>query len=197
MDEASKSVDTGPVQASRATAPGLRWWVMGTVLAVASTMALSAWAGPGPQGHAGPAGAGPGLMFGVDPARLERGIDRMLDGLNASDAQRSQIRQIAQAAAADLKTQRDAGRALREQAAQVFTAPTLDAAAAESLRQQMLARHDQASRRHLQAMLDIAQVLTPEQRALAGQRMKAMAAQRQERQQRMERERRTVPGSGE
>ena len=58
-------------------------------------------------------------------------VDHMLDGLNATDAQRTQIRQIAQAAAADLKAQREAGRALRDKGMQIFTAPTVDAAAAE------------------------------------------------------------------
>ena len=80
----------------------------------------------------------------------------MLDGLNATDAQRSQIKQIAQAAADDLKAPAR-GRAARcaSSSLQIFAAPTVDAAAAESLRQQMLPQHDQASRRMLQAMLDV------------------------------------------
>ena len=56
-------------------------------------------------------------------------------------------------------------RALREQSMQLFTQPNVDANAAETLRQQMLQQHDQASKRMLQAMLDASRVLTPEQRA--------------------------------
>ena len=74
-----------------------------------------------------------------------------------------------------MKAQREAGRALREQGLQLFTQPTVDATAAEALRQQMLAQHDQASKRMLQAMLDVAKVLTPEQRAQLAERMKQRA----------------------
>ena len=42
---------------------------------------------------------GGGMMFGGSPERMGRMIDHMLDGLNASDAQRSQIKQIAAAPA--------------------------------------------------------------------------------------------------
>ena len=67
---------------------------------------------------------------------------------------------------------------------QIFAAPTVDAAAAESLRQQMLAQHDQASKRMLQAMLDVSKVLTPEQRAKMAERAKQRQAVMQERMQR-------------
>jgi len=118
---------------------------------------------------------------------MGRMIDHMLDGLNATDAQRAQIKQIAQAAADELKTQREAGRALRQQGMQIFTAPNVDANAAETLRQKMMAQHDQVSRRMTQAMVDISRVLTPEQRAKIGERMKERAAKMQERMQRQQR----------
>jgi len=159
----------------------LRWLVAGVVLAISSTVALSAWADRG--GHHGHGMGGPG-MFGGSPERMGRMIDHMLDGLNATEAQRSQIKQIAQAAATDLKGQREASRGLREKSLQLFTAPNVDAAAAESVRQQMLAQHDQASRRMLQAMLDVSKVLTPEQRAKMAERMKQRGDSMRERMQR-------------
>jgi len=116
-------------------------------------------------------------------------IDHMLDGLGVTDAQRTQIKQIAIAAANDLKAQREAGRALHEQGMQLFAAPTVDAAAAESLRQQMQAQHDQASKRMLQAMLDASEVLTPEQRAKMVERMKQRGAMMKDRREREHRER--------
>ena len=165
----------------------LRWLVAGVLLAVSATVAVSAWAqhAPGGPGHHGM--GGPGMFMG-SPEHMGRMIDHMLDGLNASDAQRTQIKQIAQAAATDLKSERDAGRALREKSLQIFSAPTVDTAAAESVRQQMLAQHDAASRRMLQAMLDISRVLTPEQRAKIGEQMKQRSEMMRERMQRMERE---------
>jgi protein CpxP len=170
---------------------GIKRVAMGLVMAVVGTVAVSAWAA---QGHGGPRGggdfAGAGMFMG-HPERIGRGVDRMLDGLNATDAQRAQIKQIAQAAAADLKAQRQASRGQREQGLALFTAPVVDARAVETLRQQRLAQHDQASKRMTQALLDISTVLTPEQRVKMGERIK----QRGERMQKhMERRGASAPG---
>jgi len=170
------------------------------LIAIAAGLAVPVWAqgGPGGYGMGGP-GMGPGMGMGGhgmgghgmmamgSPERVGRMVDHMLDGLKASDAQRTQIRQIAQAAAADMSAQREAGRALRQKGLQLLAAPTVDAAAAETLRQQGLAQHDQASKRMLQAMLDIAKVLTPEQRAKLGERLAQRSEAMQERQQRLQR----------
>jgi Spy/CpxP family protein refolding chaperone len=68
----------------------------------------------------------------------------------------------------------------------LLLAPQVDAAAAEALRQQLQARHDGASKRHLQAMLDAGAVLTPEQRQTLAARLNArremMERHRRERQ---------------
>jgi periplasmic protein CpxP/Spy len=89
---------------------------------------------------------------------------RMLDAVNATPEQRTQITQIMQAARSDMQAQREGGRALREQQMALLSAPTIDARAVETLRQQMMARHDVASKRMAQAMMDAANVLTPPQR---------------------------------
>lgn len=159
-------------------ARGLRAVLFGVVLAVAGTATLTAWAHPGggPGRHEGGA-----MMLGGSPKH----IDRVLDSVDATEAQRTQVQQIAAAARADLKAQREAGRALREQQLQLFAQPTVDANAVEALRRQMLTQHDQASQRITQAMLDVSRVLTPEQRAKLAERAKARA----ERMQRHQRER--------
>ena len=144
----------------------LRGLLFGVALAIAGTASLTAWAAAPHGAHPGGPAAHGGFLFG-------RGLERMLDSANASEAQRTQIRQIAQAAATDLKAQREAGRALRERQMQLFTQPTIDANAVESLRQQQLAQHDQASKRMTQALIDISRVLTPEQRVRIADRMKA------------------------
>jgi len=170
----------------RPAARGMKWMLSSMVLAVAATLALSAWAQPG-AGHHGMGGMG-GMDGGHGMMRGGRGIDHMLDGLNATDAQRAQIKQIYKSAADDLKAQREAGRALHERSMQIFAAPNVDAAAAESVRQQMLQQHDQASKRMLQARLDASKVLTPEQRAKMAERMKQRGEMMRDRMQRMERE---------
>lgn len=157
---------------------GIRLLIAATVMAVLSAFALSTWAQP----HHG--GRGMGGMMG-SPERMGRMVDRMLSGVDATDEQRNQIKQIAQAAATDLKAQREAGRALRERSMQLFTQPNVDANAVEALRQQMLAQHDQTSRRITQALLDASRVLKPEQRTKLADKMK----QRREMTQRHHQER--------
>ena len=174
-------------------------WVSASVFALASVVTVSgvhAQPAPGPgldgMHHRSPMG-GPGMgepgmmMFSGSPEHIARSVDHMLDGLSATDAQRTQVKQIAVAAAADLKAQHQAERGLHDRNLQIFTAPMVDANAAESLRQQMQAQRDQSSRRVLQAMLDVSRVLTPEQRAQLGVRMKQQQAMMQDRMQRMER----------
>ena len=143
-----------------------------TLVALAAGAGAVAWAdgragGWGGHGMGGPAMMGGGYGMMGDGSRMS---DRMLAGLNATDAQRAQIRQIMQAAAADMKTQFEAGRALREQGLAIFSAPVVDAAAAESLRQQMVAHYDQMSQKMTQTMVAVANVLTPEQSAKFAER---------------------------
>ncbi len=111
-----------------------------------------------------------------------RRLDRMLNEVNATEAQRAQIRQISGAARDDLRKLHQGGGDLRSQSLTLLTQPQIDTAAAEAVRQQMLAQHDAMSKRTLTAMLDVAKVLTPEQRTQLGEKMK-------QRQQKMEQRR--------
>ena len=130
-------------------------------------------------------GMGPEGMFHGSPERMNRRIDRMLDGLGTSDAQRAQIKQIAASAATDLRAQSQEGRGLREQSMRIFTAPQVDVAGAEQLRQQQMQQRDRMSRRTTQAMVEASQVLTPEQRTKLGERMRDAQARRADRMKRM------------
>ena len=154
------------------------------VLAVAGTFALGAFAQPMPHG---PGGAGL-FMGGPHEGRM---MDRMLDSVKATDAQRAQIKQIMQSAHADLKAQFDANRGLHEQMMQAFAQPTIDANAIEALRQKQLAAHDQASRRMTQAMIDASNVLTPDQRKALADHM----ARRRDMMMRHLRERQELDGT--
>ena len=146
----------------------MRLMVAGVVTMAAASAVVPARA----EGLRGAGGHHGMMLFGGSPEHVGRAVDRMLDGVDASDAQRSQIKQIATQAAADLESQRAAGRGLRDRGAEVFTAPNVDARDVESLRQQMLAQHDQTSKRVMQALLDVSRVLTPEQRVKIGERIK-------------------------
>ena len=138
-------------------------------VALAGGLSQAAWAAPdGDHGmhrmHGGAMGGPMGMMGG-------RGLERMLDAVNATPEQRTQIKQILDAARADGASQRDAARKLHEQSAALFAQPTVDARAVETLRQQMLAQHDAASKRMTQVMLDVSRVLTPEQRKAIADKM--------------------------
>jgi periplasmic protein CpxP/Spy len=131
------------------------------VVAVAGSAALVAQAQP--MGGSMMGGAG---MHG---AHMRHGggmpmSERMLDAVKATPEQRTQIRQIMDAARKDLDAQRETGRSLRDEQMKLFTQPNVDANAAEALRQKMLAQHDQSSKRMTQAMVDASRVLTPDQR---------------------------------
>ena len=161
----------------------LRMMMAGVVIALSGATALTAFAaGEGPETHGHHMHGGHAMGGGAFMGRLS---DRMLDSVNATPEQRTQIRQITEAAIADLKAQRESGRALRQRSMELFKQPTVDANAAEVLRQEMMAQHDASSKRMLQAMLEVSRVLSPEQRAQLAdtmvQRREAMQRRWQER----------------
>jgi len=148
-----------------------------TALTLGASLSQLAWAAPF-GGHGGPGGHEMG-------AGSPRHMERLLDEVNATPDQRAQIKQLTEAARVDMAAQREAGRKLHQQDRALFAQPTVDARTAETLRQQKMALHEQASKRMLQLKLDISRVLTPEQRASLNERMKQrgelMQRHRQER----------------
>lgn len=162
---------TSPMSKStwRRLAGGL--FVATAALAAGNVLAHPGGAGPGYAGGmmmGGPMMAGPGGPGGPGaPMMGMRGMmgEHMLDAINATTEQRTQIRQIMDAARADLRSQREAGRGLHDQMRQAFTQPAVDANTVEALRRQLMGQHDAASKRMTQAMLDVSRVLSPEQRA--------------------------------
>lgn len=155
-----------------------------TLGALTLVAALGAQAQPGP-GHEAGWGHGPGssAMFGGH-------IQRLLDRVGATPEQRAQIQQILQRSRAEGRTQHEAGRQLREQAVALFAQPTIDPAAVEALRQKQLAQVDATSRRMMQTMLDVGNVLTPDQR----KQMADYMQQRRDLMQRQWRERQNLQG---
>jgi periplasmic protein CpxP/Spy len=133
--------------------------------------------GRGERMQPGP-GFGPGMPGGPGPMFLD---GRILKDVGASEAQRKQIRDIFEAARKDLKAQHEGGRQLHDQLEALMTAPTVDAAAVEQLRQQMTAQHEAASKRISQAMVDAAKVLTAEQRAKLAVELKKHKARMEKR----------------
>lgn len=156
-------------------------------VAMAQPAAPADGAGPRHAGmhRMGPSmGPGMGAMPGMagSPGLL---AEHELDAIGASAEQKARVRDILRAAHDDLRKQHDGGRDLHQQMQQLLSAPQIDAAAAEALRQKISAQRDGASKRMLQAALDASAVLTPEQRQKLAERRK----QRQDMMQRHQRER--------
>ena len=96
-----------------------------TALALGACLSQMAWALP----FGGHGGLGSPAMGGSP-----RHMERLLDEAKATPDQRAQIKQITEAARAEMAAQREAGRKLHEQNRDLFAQPTLDARTAEVLR---------------------------------------------------------------
>ncbi|HLO95201.1 MAG TPA: Spy/CpxP family protein refolding chaperone [Burkholderiaceae bacterium] len=144
----------------------------------AAAMALALVTGAAQaQRHPGMGGPAMGPMTG---GMMGGHVEHMLDLVDATEAQRAQIKSIMDAAHSELKAQHDTLRSLHEQGLTLFSATNVDAAAIEALRQKGSAVHEQVSKRMSQAMIDVARVLTPEQRAKLAAKLKQRQARRAE-----------------
>ena len=117
-----------------------------------------------------------GFMHGhMDPARMEAHLDRMLPHLylelGATDAQKQQLDPIVKSAARDLIALRGKLHDEKRQALGLLTSPQVDRTALEALRQQHVQLHEALSKRVTQALADVADVLTPEQRKQLAERI--------------------------
>ncbi|RDW12968.1 hypothetical protein DIE28_10670 [Paracoccus thiocyanatus] len=129
------------------------WGGLAALLILAALATAAAVRADGFRGH-GMGGAFRGMM-----------LERALKSVEASDDQRQQIWTILDAARAEIRPMASALDDRRGRLADLMAAPELDRAAVEALRQEVMATADAASLRASQALLDAAEVLTPEQRA--------------------------------
>jgi len=158
-----------PATITQITAAAVLAAIVGFGASLAQAQPMQAQAERGAQ-HAAHHRMAPGMGMGMPGVAIP---ERLLDKVGASAEQKTRLREIAKAAGDDLRSQREAGQTLHQQMLALMAAPQVDAAAAEALRQQQLARHDAVTKRSLQAMLDAQAVLTPEQRAQIAQHMAA------------------------
>jgi Spy/CpxP family protein refolding chaperone len=139
---------------------------------IATGIGLKAWAYGGLGGwHRG------GFMSGpLDPAMLDERIERMARHfaveVDATPEQGAQLAQIAKASARELLPLREQAREARRRAVELLASPSIDRAALERLRAEQLQHADAASRRLAQALADVAEVLTPEQRQRLAERFR-------------------------
>lgn len=106
-----------------------------------------------------------GFMNGAKAEFMEFRLNRALDGVGASAEQKDKIKAILQKARETAETERGEPGNMRQQMADLLKAPTVDRAAVEALRVKRVATMDEVSKTMTTALLDAAEVLTPEQRA--------------------------------
>ncbi len=95
---------------------------------------------------------------------MEHRIGSVLDELDATPEQEDKLWDIIDKARTEIRPTFREFRETREEVIELLGQPTIDRAAAEKLRSERVAAIDEASRRMTIALLDAAEVLTPEQR---------------------------------
>ncbi len=132
--------------------------------------------GGGFGGGFGPGGRHMDRGGQTDPDAMKRRIDAsvrwMLADVNATDAQREKIAAIVEATRKEMAPLREKHREARRAVMDLLAKPTVDRAAIEAIRAQEIQSADAMSRRFVQSLADVAEVLTPEQRAQLAEKMK-------------------------
>ena len=162
-------IGTGPSQtdiATRARRPRRALLILAGAIVVGSaisTAAVRAESLDDARGGGSDGAAGVG-MHG-------RRIEKILDHVNATPAQRAQIRAAWDGLRPQIKALRQQHQAVRKQILAALTAPSINTSEVERLRQQATGLHDKMSALLTQGMVATAQVLTPDQRKQAQEEM--------------------------
>ena len=106
-----------------------------------------------------------GMMQKVKGGFMEHRMGKMLDSVDATDEQKQKIKAIFDKAREDVKATRGEPGQMREQMKALFEKPTIDRDAVEAMRKARVQKMDDASKIMTTAMVDAAEVLTPDQRA--------------------------------
>jgi Spy/CpxP family protein refolding chaperone len=105
-----------------------------------------------------------GILETVVQAHADRAVRHLAIEIDATAEQQDKLRAIVRDAVKDLLPVREKMMAARGAARELLTQQTVDRAAIEKFRADMIATHDAVSKRVVQAVADAAEVLTPEQR---------------------------------
>jgi len=136
----------------------------GSMLATGVTALSFGMVGPSGWGRHGWHGRG-ALTPEAARERLEFAADWMLSRVDATEEQRQQVKATLAGALQDVAPLREQHHKNRKAFIEALTHPSVDRTALEQLRQAELKLAESASARIVQALADVADVLTPEQRA--------------------------------
>jgi periplasmic protein CpxP/Spy len=135
-----------------------RWWLL---LALPVALAGGFYAA-----SAYAFGGGFGMGGGPDAhhAFMQRRLEKMLDKVEATAAQRTAIKSIVERLHTEMQPIHKEHTALRDGLKQALAAPTVDGVAVENLRSQASELMERSSRSLSRALVEAANVLTPAQR---------------------------------
>ncbi len=146
--------------------------IIGGISGILLHQSAGAWAQGGPLGHPVPVamrdGMSGGPLFGggvLMPTPIELAIDRALWNIDATTEQRKKITAIAERAAADLYDLREKHRESIKQIGEALAAASIDRTKIEGLRSEEMKLVNAKSQRVTAALIEAAEVLTPDQRA--------------------------------
>ncbi len=118
--------------------------------------------------HGGPGG-------GINMERISKmagkPLDHMLDEVDASDEQKAKAQEIVKRSLDEGAPMAEQLRDSRQKFAKLLTASTLDKAAIEQLRADQIRGADEMSKIAIQTIVQVAEVLTPEQRKALAEEM--------------------------
>ncbi|MGV3553027.1 Spy/CpxP family protein refolding chaperone [Rhizobium sp.] len=106
---------------------------------------------------------------------MEYRLDQMLTEAGASDDQKSKVKTIVTTTIDEVRPEREARMAMRDEIIKLIEAPTIDRNAIESLRAKQMAQFEERSKAIAKAVVDAAEVLTPDQRKKLVEEMKDFA----------------------
>ena len=115
-----------------------------------------------------------GWRQGVRLALVQQMIGRALDSVGASAEQENKVHDIVAAKFAEIAPDPDEHAALRKHALELLAAPTIDRTEVEKVRAEAVAAFDAKSKAIVGGLIDIADQLTPDQRAKLAARIEAM-----------------------
>jgi protein CpxP len=117
-----------------------------------------------------------GWMPGHRLAMIQAVVQKALDSVGASSAQEAKVHDIIAAKFTEIAPNPEEHDAMRKQALELLSAPTVDRAAVEKMRADVVARFDTKSKAIVGGLLDIADQLTPAQRTALAAEIEQMHA---------------------
>jgi Spy/CpxP family protein refolding chaperone len=136
---------------------------------VIGTVAVAVAAGAGAYAFANTEGWGRHkFMRGY----MEYRLDQMLTDAGASDDQKAKVKAIVTTTFDDVRPDREARQAMRDEIIKLIEAPTIDRNAIEALRAKQMAEFEGRSKAIAKAVADAAEILTPDQRKKLAEEMR-------------------------